>query len=260
MGENMSLFDLTGKTAIITGASRGIGEAIAHRMAEHGANVVVSSRKAEGCDAVTNAINEKFPGRAKTVVAHIGDKAALQNLVDETVATFGGLDILVCNAAVNPYFGPSEQCPDDAFDKILECNVKANHWLANMSVPHMRAREGGSIIVVSSIAGLVGQEVLGAYGISKAADLGLVRNLAVEHGKSNIRANAIAPGLIKTYFSQALWDNEEILERSVAGAPLKRIGHVDEIAGAAVFLASSAGTFMTGQTMVIDGGETIAHI
>lgn len=256
----MSLFDLSNKTAIITGASRGIGEAIAHRMAEHGANVVVSSRKAEGCDAVTNAINEKYPGRAKTIVAHIGEKAALQNLVDETVETFGGIDILVCNAAVNPYFGPSADCPDDAFDKILDCNVKSNHWLANMVVPHMCERDGGNIIIVSSIAGLLGQGLLGAYGISKAADMGLVRNLAVEHGKDNIRANAIAPGLIKTSFSQALWDNEEILERAVSGAPLKRIGHVDEIAGAAVFLSSSAGSFMTGQTMVIDGGETIAHI
>ncbi len=256
----MSLFDLSGKTAIITGASRGIGEAIAHRMAEHGANVIVSSRKAEGCDAVTRAINQKYPHRAKTIVAHIGEKAQLQNLVDETVTAFGGIDILVCNAAVNPHFGPAEACPDDAFDKVLTCNVKANHWLSNMAVPHMRKREGGSIIIISSVAGIVGQSVIGVYGVSKAADLAIVRNLAVEHGKDNIRANAIAPGLIKTYFSKALWDNAEILERAVSGAPLKRIGHVDEIAGAAVFLSSSAGNFMTGQTMVIDGGETTSHI
>ena len=256
----MSLFDLSGKTAIITGASRGIGKAIAIRMAEQGANVVVSSRKGDACDLVTNEINEKFPGRAKTIVASISDKPALQNLVDETVAHFGGLDILVCNAAVNPYFGPAEECPDDAFDKILSSNVKSNHWLSNMVLPHMRKAGGGSIIIISSIAGLLGQEMIGAYGISKAADMALARNLAAEHGKDNIRANAVVPGLIKTDFSKALWDNEKILERAVAGSPLKRIGQVDEIAGAVVFLAGESGSFMTGQSMVIDGGETISHI
>lgn len=254
----MTLFDLSGKTAVITGASRGIGEAIARQMAEHGANVVISSRKADACDEVTNSINEKFPGRAITVPCNIGDKAQLQNLVDQSKAHFGQIDILVCNAAINPYFGPSMDCPDDAFDKIMASNVKSNHWLANMVLPEMIERKDGSIIIISSIGGLKGSPILGTYAISKAADFQLARNIAVEHGHHNIRANAIAPGLIKTFFAQALWDNPDILEQSTSTTPLKRIGMPDEIAGAAVFLASEAGAFMTGQQMVIDGGQTIA--
>lgn len=254
----MQLFDLSGKTAIVTGASRGIGEAIARQMADHGANVVVSSRKAAACDEVTNSINEKHPGRALTVQCNISEKEQLQNLADEAKAHFGQVDILVCNAAVNPYFGPSMDCPDDAFDKIMASNVKSNHWLCNMVLPDMIAREDGAIIIISSIGGLKGSPVLGTYAISKAADFQLARNIAVEHGAKNIRANAIAPGLIKTYFAQALWDNPDILDRSTATTPMKRIGMPDEIAGAAVFLASPAAHFMTGQQMVIDGGQTIA--
>lgn len=254
----MQLFDLSGKTAIITGASRGIGEAIARQMADHGANVVVSSRKAAACDEVTNAINEKHPGRAHTIQCNISSKEDLQKLVDETKAHFGQIDILVCNAAVNPYFGPAMDCPDDAFDKIMSSNVKSNHWLSNMVLPDMIERKDGRIIIISSIGGLKGSPVLGTYAISKAADFQLARNIAVEHGHHNIRANAIAPGLIKTYFAQALWNNPDILEQSTATTPLKRIGMPDEIAGAAVFLASEAGNFMTGQQMVIDGGQTIA--
>lgn len=256
----MSLFDLTGKTAIITGASRGIGEATAHQLAAHGANVVISSRKVEGCDKVTAAINEKHLGKAITIQAHIGEKSDLENLVSKTAEAFGGIDILVCNAAVNPYFGPAEDCPDDAFDKVMTCNVKANHWLSNMVLPHMRKKGAGSIVVISSVAGLAGQSMLGVYGISKAADMALVRNLATEHGKDNIRANAIAPGVIKTSFSRALWDNEDILNSMVKGSPMKRIGMPDEIAGAVVFLCSDAGSFTTGQTITIDGGETMAQI
>ena len=253
----MELFDLTGKTAIITGSSRGIGEAIAVRMAEHGANVIISSRKEDACDAVTEAINAKYPGRAKTIAAHIGDKDALQNLVDETEKAFGQVDILVCNAAVNPYFGPSADCPDDAFDRVMECNVKSNHWLMNMVIPGMKARKDGAIIVISSIAGQMGQPTLGVYGLSKAADSALARNMAVEHGEDNVRTNAIAPGLIKTYFAKALWDNPEILEVATSTTPMKRIGSPDEIAGAAVFLASPAGSFVNGQTLTIDGGQVI---
>jgi NAD(P)-dependent dehydrogenase (short-subunit alcohol dehydrogenase family) len=254
----MSLFDLSGKTAVVTGASRGIGEAIARRMAQHGANVVVSSRKADACDVVTNDINAEYPGRAVTIPCNIGDKAQLQSLVDKTKEHFGKIDILVCNAAVNPYFGPSADCPDDAFDKIMNCNVKSNHWLSNMVLPEMLERKDGVIIVISSIGGIKGSPMLGTYGLSKAADFQLVRNIAVEHGTKNIRANAIAPGLIKTYFAQALWDDPKILEQSTSSTPLKRIGSPDEIAGATVFLASEAGAFMTGQQMVIDGGQTIA--
>ena len=254
----MTLFDLSGKTAIVTGASRGIGEAIARRMAQHGANVVISSRKADACDVVTNSINEEYPGKAITVPCNITDKEQLQNLVDQTRAHFGQIDVLVCNAALNPYFGPAMECPDDAFDKIMSANVKSNHWLANMVLPEMLERNDGSIIIVSSIGGMKGSPVIGTYCISKAADFQLVRNLAVEHGSKNVRANAIAPGLIKTYFAKALWDNPDILEQSTSTTPLKRIGIPDEIAGAAVFLASDAGAFMTGQQLVVDGGQTIA--
>ncbi|MGI9347845.1 MAG: SDR family NAD(P)-dependent oxidoreductase, partial [Gammaproteobacteria bacterium] len=193
-----------------------------------------------------------------TVPCNIGDKAQLQNLVDKTREHFGQIDILVCNAAVNPYFGPAADCPDEAFDKVMGSNVRSNHWLCNMVIPEMVARKDGAIIIISSIGGLKGSAMLGAYSISKAADFQLARNIAVEHGADNVRANAIAPGLIKTYFAQALWDNPDILEQSTASTPLKRIGMPDEIAGAAVFLAAQAGAFMTGQQMVIDGGQTIS--
>ena len=254
----MSLFDLTGKVAIVTGSTKGIGEAIVHRLAEHGARVVVSSRKADACDKVAGEINAKHEGAAIAVPCNISDKADLQRLVDTTNGTWGKVDILVCNAAVNPFFGSSRDIPDDAFDKIMSSNVKSNHWLCNMVLPQMIERKDGSIIIISSIGGLKGSAVLGAYCLSKAADFQLARNLAVENGPHNVRANCIAPGLIKTKFAQALWDNPDILEKSTSTAPLKRIGMPDEIAGAAVFLASSAGAFMTGQQMVIDGGSTIA--
>jgi NAD(P)-dependent dehydrogenase (short-subunit alcohol dehydrogenase family) len=254
----MTLFDLTGKVAIVTGSTKGIGEAIVHRLAEHGAKVVVSSRKADACDKVAGEINAKHKDAAIAVPCNIADKGDLQRLVDTTNEKWGKIDVLVCNAAVNPFFGSSRDIPDDAFDKIMSSNVKSNHWLCNMVLPQMIERKDGSIIIVSSIGGLKGSPVLGAYCLSKAADFQLARNLAVENGPHNVRANCIAPGLIKTRFAQALWDNPEILKQSTAGAPLKRIGMPDEIAGAAVFLASSAGAFMTGQSMVIDGGATIS--
>lgn len=253
----MSLFDLSGKTAVITGASRGIGEAIARHMADHGANVVISSRKQPACDEVAESINQKHKGKALALAAHIGDKPALQALVDQSRKQFGQIDIMVCNAAINPYFGPSSDCPDEAFDKTMACNIKSNHWLASMVLPEMKQRKDGVIIIVSSIGGLRGSPILGPYAISKAADMQLVRNLAVEHGGDNIRVNAIAPGLVKTFFAQALWDNPELLKQSTSRTPLGRIGLPDEIAGAAVFLASAAGQFMTGQSLVIDGGQTI---
>lgn len=254
----MSLFDLSGKVAIVTGSTRGIGEAIVHRMAEQGARVVVSSRKADVCDTVAGEINKKHPGQALAVPCNLSEKDQLQRLVDTTMGHWGQIDVLVCNAAVNPYFGPSKDIPDDAFDKIMGTNVKANHWLCHMVLPQMAARKDGSIIIISSIGGLRGSPILGAYCISKAADLQLARNLAVEYGADNVRTNCIVPGLIKTYFAKALWDNPDILERSTSRAPLKRIGTPDEIAGAAVFLASPAGAFMTGQHIVIDGGVTIS--
>jgi NAD(P)-dependent dehydrogenase (short-subunit alcohol dehydrogenase family) len=252
-----NLFDLSGKTAIVTGSSRGIGKAIAHRLAEHGANVVVSSRKADACDAAVSEI-EAAVGRkcAVTITANIAVKEALQNLVDETRKRFGAIDILVCNAASNPYFGPMADMSDEQFNKILQNNIVSNHWLIQMTAPEMRARRSGSIIIISSIGGLRGTEVLGAYAISKAADMQLTRNLAAEFGPDNVRVNTIAPGLIKTDFAKALWDNPQILKRSTERAPLRRIGEPDEIAGMAVFLAAPAGAFTTGQTFVIDGGQT----
>ena len=255
MGE---LFDLTGKVAVITGSSRGIGKAIAERMAEHGAKVTISSRKAGPCEEVAAEINAKHPGAAIAVPANISSKEDLQRLVDETRKAFGKIDILVCNAATNPYAGPMAGIADDQFEKILQNNVISNHWLIQMVAPEMTKRKDGSIIVVSSIGGLRGNALIGAYNISKAADFQLVRNLAVEYGPSNVRVNAIAPGLVKTDFARYLWENPEILKAATDPAPLRRIGQPDEIAGAAVYLASRAGSYMTGQTMVVDGGITVA--
>ena len=252
-----SLFDLTGKTAIVTGSTRGIGKAIAYRMAQHGANVVVSSRKADACEATTAEINAAFPGTAISIPCNIAYKEQLQSLVDKTRDAFGPVDALVCNAAVNPYAGSMLNCPDDAFDKIMGSNIRSNHWLCNMVLPEMKERGDGSITIISSVGGLRGTEILGAYAISKAADMQLARNIAVEFGPFNIRANSIAPGLVRTDFARYLWENPDILRRSTERAPLRRIGESDEIAGVAVMLASKAGAFTTGQTFVIDGGATI---
>jgi len=257
----MSLFDLSGKVAIVTGSTKGIGEAIATRFAEHGAKVVISSRKAEMCEKVTADINQKY-GKSEDVAlsvpCNINQKEDLQALVDKTTEKWGKIDILVCNAAVNPFFGPSKDIPEEAFDKIMDANVKSNWLLSNMVLPQMAERKDGVVLIISSIGGIRGSSVLGTYGISKAADFALARNIAVEWGPHNIRANAIAPGLIKTRFSQALWQDEEILDRSTSTAPLRRIGMPDEIAGSAVYLASAAGSFTTGQVIVVDGGQTIA--
>ena len=253
----MSLFDMTGKVAVITGSSRGIGKAIAEEMAVHGAKVVISSRKADACQVVADTINAKHgDGTAIVVPANISSKESLQNLVDETRKAFGKIDVLVCNAASNPYYGPMAEIPDEAFNKILTNNIVANNWLITMVVPEMIARGDGAITIISSIGGIKGSSVIGAYCISKAADMQLARNLADEYGPKGVRVNCIAPGLIKTDFAKALWDDPVTLKRSTATASLKRIGEPHEIAGAAVFLSSAAGAFMTGQTMVIDGGVT----
>jgi len=255
----VQLFDLTGKTAIITGSSRGIGRAIAERLAEHGANVVISSRKAGPCDEAAAEINARYgEGRAIAVPASIASREDLQRLVDETNAAFGQIDIVVCNAATNPYAGPMAGISDDQFEKILQNNVISNHWLIQMVAPQMLARKDGSIIIVSSIGGLRGNALIGAYNISKAADMQLARNLAVEWGPMNVRVNCIAPGLVQTDFAKYLWENPALLKQVTEPAPLKRIGQPDEIAGAAVYLASPASSYMTGQTLVVDGGITIA--
>ncbi len=254
------MFNLEGKTALITGSSRGIGKAIAKQMFLQGANVVISSRKVEACEQVCaeiNALSEDGKPKAISVPCNISRKEELENLVNTTKNEFGKIDILVCNAAINPHFGPMSTIPDTAFDKILSSNIKSNHWLCQLALPDMAERQDGVVIIISSIAGLTGNPVLGTYGISKAADMALTRNIAVEYGGRNIRANTIAPGLIKTDFSQTLWANETILKQALGHTPLARIGNPEEIAGAAVFLASDAGSYMTGQTLIIDGGSTI---
>jgi NAD(P)-dependent dehydrogenase (short-subunit alcohol dehydrogenase family) len=254
----MSQFDLTGMVAIVTGSSRGIGLASARELAEHGAKIVISSRKQDACDTVVAEINAKHgDGTAIAVAANISDKAGLQHLVDETRAHFGRIDVLVCNAASNPYYGPQAGIADDQFRKILDNNIVSNHWLIQMVAPEMLERRSGSIVIISSIGGLRGSPVIGAYCISKAADMQLARNLAVEFGPSNVRVNCIAPGLIKTDFARALWEDPQRIEAANTSVPLRRIGEPEEIAGAVVFLASQASNFMTGQTMVIDGGVTI---
>jgi NAD(P)-dependent dehydrogenase (short-subunit alcohol dehydrogenase family) len=251
-------FDLTGKVAIVTGSSRGIGKASAMALADHGAKVVISSRRQEACDAVAAEIDAAHgAGSALALAASISDKAALEHLVGETRRVFGRIDVLVCNAASNPYYGPLAGISDEQFRKILDNNILSNHWLIQLVAPEMRARREGSIIIVSSIGGLRGSPVIGAYNVSKAADFQLARNYAVEYGPDNVRVNCIAPGLIRTDFARALWEDPEVERRSTGGTPLRRIGEPEEIAGAVVFLASPASAFMTGQAIVIDGGATI---
>jgi len=249
-----NLFNLGGKIAVVTGGSRGIGRAIALRLAQHGAKVMVSSRKIDACQKVVDEIRRRG-GEADAQACNIADKEQLRALVDGTLKRFGGIDVLVCNAAVNPYFGPSLKMSDEAFDRVMGCNVRSNFQLVNMVLPTMLDRGGGSIIVISSVGGFVGSDVMGAYSISKAADMQLVRNIAVEWGGRNVRANCIAPGLIRTDFARALWENDKILESTVCNTPMKRIGEADEVAGSAVFLASPASGYMNGQTLVIDGGR-----
>jgi NAD(P)-dependent dehydrogenase (short-subunit alcohol dehydrogenase family) len=227
-------------------------------MAEQGAKVVISSRKQPPCDEVAAAINAKHgEDTAIAVPANISSKEDLQTLVDETRNAFGKIDILVCNAATNPYYGPMAGISDEQFRKILDNNIVSNHWLIQMVVPEMIERKEGSIIIVSSIGGLHGSETIGAYCISKAADMQLARNLAHEYGPDNVRVNCIAPGLIRTDFARALWENPKAEAAVNAITPLRRIGEPHEIAGAAVYLASPASSYMTGQTIVVDGGRTI---
>lgn len=255
--KSMSLFSLAGKVALITGSTKGIGLAIANRMAEQGARVVISSRNQEACDEVAAAIREKG-FEAIAIACNINYKEQLEELVTKTEQQLGKVNILVCNAALNPYYGASQDIPDEAFDKVMHANIGSVHRLCQQVLPGMAESGGGAVIIVSSIAGLKGTDKLGSYAISKAADMQIARNLAVEWGPKNIRVNCIAPGLIKTDFAKALWENPETYKATVSKYPLRRIGEPDEIAGAAVFLASNAGSFTTGQTIVIDGGGTIS--
>jgi NAD(P)-dependent dehydrogenase (short-subunit alcohol dehydrogenase family) len=250
-------FDLTGKVAVITGSSRGIGRSIAETMASLGAKVVISSRKAEACEKVAAGI-AAAGGEAAVIPCNISRKDEVETLVEESRTRFGRIDILVCNAAVNPVYGPLADLPDEAFDKVMGSNVKSNLWLCNLVIPEMAARGDGAVVIVSSIAGIRGTGVLGAYGISKAADFALARNLAVEWGPKNVRVYCIAPGLVKTDFARALWENPDNLAARNAQTPLRRIGEPHEIGPIAAFLASPAASFITGQVIVADGGVTIA--
>jgi len=247
------LFDLTGKVSVITGSTKGIGKAIAEALAAFGSKVVISSRKADACDAVAAAINESG-GEAVAHPCHVGHKEQLEGLVAATRERWGKIDNLVINAAVNPYYGSSLGIPDRAFDKVMEVNIRSAHWLCQLVIPEMQERRDGTIAIVSSIGGFRGSAVLGAYTISKAADMQLARNLAAEFGPDNIRVNAICPGLVMTDFARALWENPETRARVEAGMPLRRLGVPKDCAGIAVYLASRAGAWTTGQTFTIDGG------
>ena len=253
----MGIFDLTGKTAIVTGSSRGIGRAIAEAMARCGAKVVISSRKQDACEAVAASIRAAG-GQAKAIACHVGDKTQLQALVAETHRVFGSIDILVNNVGANPVIGPLASLSDEAFDRVLTSNVKSALWLTNLVLPQMAAKKDGAVIFIASIAGLRGSAGIGAYGAAKAALMQLARSLACEWGPHNIRVNSIAPGLIKTDFARALWDDAELSRRRIAETPLGRLGEASDIAGAAVLLASGAGSFITGQTIVVDGGVTVS--
>jgi NAD(P)-dependent dehydrogenase (short-subunit alcohol dehydrogenase family) len=252
----MTMFDLSGKVALITGSSRGIGKAIAMQMALHGARVVISSRKPESC-AATAAEITAAGGTALAHACHVGHKEQLQALVAATIAKWGRIDIVVCNAAANPHFGPSAATPDEAFDKIIHTNLHSNVWLCNMTLPAMAERRDGAVIIISSVGGFIGSALLGAYCISKAADMQLARNLAVEWGPHNIRVNCIAPGIIRTHFSRALWADPGRAAAFARANPLRRLGEPDDVAGTALLLASRAGSFITGQTLVVDGGGLI---
>jgi NAD(P)-dependent dehydrogenase (short-subunit alcohol dehydrogenase family) len=252
-------FDLTGKVAVITGSSRGIGRSSAELLARLGAKVVISSRKADACEEVAAGIR-KSGGDAHVIACNISRRPEVEALISGATKHYGKIDILVCNAAVNPYYGPLLEIKDEAFDKIMGSNVKSNIWLCALAIPQMAERGNGSVIIISSIGGLRGSTVIGAYGISKAADFALCRSLAGEWGPKGVRVNCVAPGLVKTDFARALWEDEERLKRRCATTPLRRIGEPDEIAGAVAYLGSDASSFMTGQTIVVDGGVTTASV
>jgi NAD(P)-dependent dehydrogenase (short-subunit alcohol dehydrogenase family) len=252
-------FDLTGRVAVITGSSRGIGRASAELLARLGAKVVISSRKVDACQEVAEGI-QKEGGDAHVIPCNISRRDEVDVLIKGAIMHYGKIDILVCNAAVNPYYGPLLDIQDEAFDKIMGSNVKSNIWLCALTIPQMAERGNGSVVIISSIGGLRGSTVIGAYGISKAADFALCRSLAGEWGPKGVRVNCVAPGLVKTDFARALWEDEERLKKRCATTPLRRIGEAHEIAGAVAYLASDAAAFMTGQTIVVDGGVTTAAV
>ena len=258
MAVDSDLFDLTGQVALLTGASKGMGYSMAEALAEHGAKVVVSSRKLDQCEAACTEINNRSgEGSAIAIACNIGYKDQLQALVDETHDRLGPIDTLIANAGVNPFYGPMSEIPDDAYDKIMNSNVRSNHWLCQMVAPDMVEKGSGSMAITASTGAFSGSLALGTYAISKLADIALVRNLALEYGPSGVRVNAICPGLIKTDFAKALWDNPEAKKNAETSTPLRRLGESDDFKGLAVFLASNASSYMTGQALTVCGGTNM---
>jgi len=253
----MSLFNLKNKSFLITGSSKGIGKSIAFHAADHGAQVIISSRKIDACNETANEINEHCGAEvAFPIQANIAHEEELNNLVDQTNKLLGKIDVLICNAATNPFMGSMADIPSDAFDKVMNNNIKANHILTNLVTPQMINRKDGVIIIISSVGGTIGSNLIGTYNISKAADIQMVKNIAVEYGHHNIRANTVAPGLIRTDFARGLWENPVIHEQYTKTHPMRRIGEPDEVAGAVIMLASDAGKYINGQTIIVDGGAT----
>ena len=252
------LFDLQNKSVLLTGASKGMGLAMAQGLVNHGANVVISSRKLDQCQIAVESINESIDQeKAYAFSCNASSKDELNALVDFTMSKLGSITTLVCNAGVNSFFGSMSEIDDESYDKTMNTNVKSNHWLINMVSPFMKESGGGSIMITSSIAAFDASETLGTYSISKLAVLGLVRNYASELGPSNIRVNAICPGLVKTDFSKLLWENPDAEKATSQRMPLRRLGEADDFQGVAVFLASDESSFMTGQALTICGGASM---
>jgi NAD(P)-dependent dehydrogenase (short-subunit alcohol dehydrogenase family) len=251
------LFDLEGKVAIVTGSSRGIGRAVAEAFAEAGAKVAISARNIAPCEEVAAAIRQKG-GAAIAIAARISDKPQLENLVAKTREALGPIDILVCNAAVNPHYGSLDQLTDEMFERMMVNNVLSNLWLSRLVAPEMRQRRDGAIIFITSTAALRATTMLGMYGITKTADYALCRNLAAEWGPDNVRVNCIAPSVVTTQFARVLYEDPERRKAREAETLLKRLAEPDDIAGVALMLAARAGAYITGQTIVVDGGTTIA--
>ncbi|MCP5153160.1 MAG: SDR family oxidoreductase [Ectothiorhodospiraceae bacterium] len=251
------LFDLTGKVALVTGSSRGIGRAVAEALAAAGARVVVSSRKPAACEAVAESIRAAG-GEATAIACNVSRDDELRALVADVEVVYGVPDVVVANAAVNVHFGPMLDVDDAAYTKIMDTNVRATLHLAQLTIPSMAEHGGGSFVVVASIAGLKGTARIGTYAVSKAALMQLARNLALEWGRKGVRVNCVAPGLVRTDFARALWEDEAQHARAVRAYPIGRLGEPEDVAGAVLFLAAPAGAWITGQTLVVDGGTTIA--
>jgi dehydrogenase/reductase SDR family member 4 len=252
-----TMFDVRGKVALITGASRGIGRATAIQLAENGAKVVISSRKQDACDAVVEEI-KAFGGEAIAKACHVGDRAQVESLVSHVNEVWGGIDALICNAATNPVYGPAANLTDELFSKIMTVNVQSTIWLCNRVLPQMVEKGGGSVVILSSIAALRGSATIGAYGMSKAAEAAIARNLAVEWGPKGVRVNAIAPGVVNTDFAKELVNDPVRRAQMENRTPLRRFGEPRDIAGIVHFLVSPASAYITGQVIVADGGETIS--